>query len=414
MRRAAANPRKKRKWLRFSLRSLLILIALFAILFAVIGGDIGKAYRQARDMKYLQEEGFQIVEYSQPSQYEEMLLWFLPREGVLSPKEGRYGLKGANTEMLEIISRQTSWEDLRLVVDPADRDILRRRIQNWRGLEGLSIDNALGGDALPSLANHQDLYSLSISVEGCDASVYTSIAAAPALEYIHLGSVFDEGLVNVLEMPTLRELALSGQNFTSAPFVAARTSSIEKLYVPVTKFDNQALKAVLKWPRLKHLIVGDTLITDEVFAEIPLQDKQRLETLSWRNGPITSAAIPGIAEFSSLVTLGLSNTKITDENLELLNQMPALEELNLMYCQLTDAGVSKLRNPSITKLWLSDTQITVAALENLDQRFPALQACGIEWCKITAAEVETLRAKFPTVSFNDLPAKQPLPFEWDE
>ena len=67
-------------------------------------------------------------------------------------------------------------------------------------------------------------------------------------------------------------------------------------------------------------------------------------------------------------SLNLSNTQITDADLQFLLQIPRFTALNLSNTQITDAGLQfLLQIPELTALNLSNTQITDAGLQFLLQ-----------------------------------------------
>jgi Leucine-rich repeat (LRR) protein len=60
-----------------------------------------------------------------------------------------------------------------------------------------------------------------------------------------------------------------------------------------------------------------------------------------------------------VVVLQMANPDVTDQSLESLKEMKALQELDLSDTQVTDAGLKILKDlPALTKLWLVRTKIT--------------------------------------------------------
>ncbi len=73
------------------------------------------------------------------------------------------------------------------------------------------------------------------------------------------------------------------------------------------------------------------------------------------------SAMPLIAKLvtaSSLVSLNLSKTKISDNSLPTLQKLKNLRELSLSSTEVTDKGVHALKNLRLRTLDLSDTKIT--------------------------------------------------------
>lgn len=72
-----------------------------------------------------------------------------------------------------------------------------------------------------------------------------------------------------------------------------------------------------------------------------------------------------------LVSVDLSNTKITDQNLVILREIKSIKWLNLARTQVTDACVEHLVGlVELNRLVLSTTQVTTAGVNKLKQALP--------------------------------------------
>ncbi len=396
------NPPKKRSWFRFSLRSLLLLTALVAIVFAIIGGDIGKARRRAQDMRILRENGFELSGYPTPTSYQKTLMRFLPVERVLAPTSATYNREPVAREQLEILARYPQWCSLNFTTPDDCDQTLRAGINNWREVDQLWLRGEAGNDAIPPLDQHQFLRSLHLNLPNCDSDILPAIVQAPELHDLAIqANLSDQSLADVLAMPSLWHLQIFGnQRITSAPFTETSNSSIRFLSVGETQFGDAGLQAVLKWPELEKLYAWDTPIGDQAFVEFETPQSSKLAALRLPGTQVTSAALPGIAKLKNLQVLELSQTHVSDENLEVLASLPSLDQLLLNDCLIMDEGFRKLRSPSLTEIELDHTLVTAAAFENIAERLPALRLCSIIGCwRISAAEGKALQQLYPDIFF---------------
>lgn len=76
-----------------------------------------------------------------------------------------------------------------------------------------------------------------------------------------------------------------------------------------------------------------------------LEDKQRwcIQAMSFEGSDLTDEGMEELVKFKTLSKLDLTNTKITDRSLRLLEELPHLNRLEISYCtNLTEPGVQRL------------------------------------------------------------------------
>ncbi|MCE9557303.1 MAG: hypothetical protein K8T91_28475 [Planctomycetes bacterium] len=102
-----------------------------------------------------------------------------------------------------------------------------------------------------------------------------------------------------------------------------------------------------------------------------------------------------LKNFTSLRSLWLSYSHVTDANLQQLQGLKALRFLSLPRTQVTDAGLEHLKNLSnLEELYLAETQVTDAGLEHL-KPLTALKSIDLRLTKVTDAGVERLQRALP-------------------
>jgi len=80
----------------------------------------------------------------------------------------------------------------------------------------------------------------------------------------------------------------------------------------------------------------------------------------------TEAGLKNLSGLTNLKRLGLNQTSINDEGMELVGKMSRLESLSLEYTVVTDAGFAKLAGlTSMTELHLDHVALTDASLKVL-------------------------------------------------
>jgi len=95
--------------------------------------------------------------------------------------------------------------------------------------------------------------------------------------------------------------------------------------------------------------------------------------------------------FHEITFVSLNGEDVTDEGLEHLKNLTALEGLYLSAAQITDAGLEHLKNlTALNRLDLSNTQITGAGLEHLNN-LSTLEGLYLRGAQITDAGLEHLK-----------------------
>jgi hypothetical protein len=112
---------------------------------------------------------------------------------------------------------------------------------------------------------------------------------------------------------------------------------------------------------LRNLLGGD-FFDDVVFADLRISE---------------TCVIPGdeavkhIAKLPALQELDLSFTEVTDAGLRHISKLDRLQRLELAYTDVSDAGVEHLRSlGGLKDLWITRTKITEEGVEQLQEALP--------------------------------------------
>ena len=190
----------------------------------------------------------------------------------------------------------------------------------------------------------------------------------------------DSGLEEIAGLTNLRELvvrqaAIDGRAL--APFRQLRS-----LDVTLTRTNDAGLRNVAGMTRLRRLWAGDTAITDNGLEA--LSRLEALEDLDLHGTEITDAGLLHLKGLVRLRKLNLMGTRISDAGLDRLQAMTQLEELNLYRTHVTNAGLERLRNlKTLAEVDLPYTRATRAGVDALQKSVPGAKLIFLD----TAARV---------------------------
>jgi Leucine-rich repeat (LRR) protein len=118
-----------------------------------------------------------------------------------------------------------------------------------------------------------------------------------------------------------------------------------------------------KFPRLRYIDFLPEKITDVGLANL---SGTSIQSLNLTGSKITDAGLTHLEHLPQLQWLYIDNTAITDEGFEHLKNLTQLRAIFLKNDKITDAGLRHLKRlHRLERLFLDNTQITDAGLENL-------------------------------------------------
>jgi beta-lactamase regulating signal transducer with metallopeptidase domain/Leucine-rich repeat (LRR) protein len=110
-----------------------------------------------------------------------------------------------------------------------------------------------------------------------------------------------------------------------------------------------------------------------------------LKTLDLTNSKVTDAGLAHLKSVKTLQTLDLTNTHVTDAGLAHLKALRGLQELHLTHAAITDAGLKQLAGMvSLQGLYLYGTKLTDAGLVHL-KGLPRLKTLILDHTQVTDA-----------------------------
>jgi len=135
---------------------------------------------------------------------------------------------------------------------------------------------------------------------------------------------------------------------------------IPVIYTRVVPVDLGPLDTIVEGER--HLTLTGWDQTDySILARCP-----DVVVLQMANGDVTNETLGYLSKMKQLRRLDISHSQVDDTGLEIVTNMPALEELLLQNCKVTDAGFEKWLAPheKLNKLNLIGTEVTADSVRD--------------------------------------------------
>jgi hypothetical protein len=386
---AAAQP--KRRFLRFSLRTFVVVVALLGVGFGLAGNFWRRVQQQRAIVAQIEAAGGWVnydYEFGMGADFEHEL------EG--SPRN-RHSVVYGETEDERQKRRwvDDSGAEFEEVETPPGPEWLRRHLGDdaFASIEQVDFAKWYGGESsepigpailrsLPSLkilrlvspqlsdqwlAFASELPQLRVlwahGDEG-DVSVQgmAHLAKAPQLQSLAIGgSCFNDEILRPLgELRHLRILGVtSSENVTSGMLahIGDDNRLRELVIMKCEKFDDRGTEHLRRLKHVKELWLFSCPISDETLRHISgLQD---LEILMLGETKVSDSGMEHLGGLHKLRWLNLLRTQVSDAGLESLLKLDELEYLNLGGTKVTNAGLPAIAELTrLNHLDLSGTNIT--------------------------------------------------------
>jgi hypothetical protein len=288
----AMRKSRPRRWLRFGLRTLLLVLTALSIW---LGLKVDEARRQKEAVEALQELGATV----------------------------RFAHQRDNTNHTEF---------------DANKDL---KIPDWlRTLPGDDFFQTVALIQLPETVTDKDLGHL---------------AALPHVECLIFSqesyqeiNVTDAGLDHLPRPDRLVRLAaanaLIGDAFLKR---LAGATGLETLHLSGTRITDEGLRSLPRLPKLKYLGLSYTSVGDVGLAAA-LEEPSSLEILWLEGTQITDETLALLKDAKRIVHLSLDGTKVTNAGLRHLSGLPALLDVSIERTAATAEGLATLKQATPT------------------------------------------------------------------
>jgi len=413
---SAIRTKPRRRWLRFSLRTLL---AALTILCIWLGWQVTAARRQHEAIVAILAANGEVefddkkvltghTQYARvnPDDREVGPLWLREIFGddfFRTVVEVRLVADMAQLEKLPSIrklslggQKVTSGGEPRAI-----RDSDLAFLKNLGSLEELNLDyEEVEGSALANLPKPQRLKQLSLRNDPINDAGMESIGAMRNLEYLDLtGSrITDAGFENLRKLSKLKTLRIVATKISDAGFKYVASNDIEMLEAYQTQLGDDALARIGEMRHLKHLSVDQSRITDAGLRR--LRSLAHLVGLRMTDTNVSDEGFKYI-DLSRMESLDLSHTHVGDASLEWIGRtadVEALRWLGLGGVNITDAGLKHLGGFSnLTELYLSNTNVSDAGLEHL-KSMTKLRTLGLNGTRVTPDGIRDIKKALPNTT----------------
>jgi hypothetical protein len=344
--RESVRPKRKRRWLQFSLRSLLMLMVVCAFASAWLTRKVAQKRAEREAAEALAKAGASVMyDYQRgpapptapgPKWLQNVLgadlfnsveqVHFIGRDKLLAGTRGN-----VTDDDLRNLPALPDLKTLGFTLTPKITDAGLANLKGLSGLRWLAIGGTGIGDAgLANIKGLSRLESLFLGGNQITDAGLTDLQGLAQLHELSLGEdhVTDDGLINIEPLKQLKYLTLRNQKFTDAA--------------------------------LKHV-----------------SNLHELLMLNLREDHIGDAGMEYIRDLRKLTRLYLYKTDVSDEGIANFEGLTELTELDLTMTDVSDAGLVHLKKlAKLRKLTLDATLVTDAGIADLQGALPNCQISG--------------------------------------
>lgn len=376
--------KRRRRWPRFSIRTLLLAVLVFCVLLAWLGRDVARSRFQRSIVTSIEAAGGSVY-YDYQLEPGRIDLSKSPRGSAFVRS-----LLGddiyATVNVVYFIERTTTDDDIansRGLSDVFDitvsgPGVTDRFVDDLLSFERLSslklIETSITAKGLAKLAKSKTLQHLTLYGADVSDAHLEQVPRIPNLEYLQIfrAPVTDVGIESLGSMTRLRQLDLFEVR-------------------AVTDCGVQQLGDLVNLEQLQMVQTGAT------DASMPTISKMvALKLLRLDGHPITDDGIRHLTTLNRLEVLQLAHTKTGDSGLEIVGKLTRLKHLDLSGTAISNAGLRYLKPLSnLLVLNISDTSVTDAGLDDL-RLLSSLTHLDLEiGNRITSTGIDRLRPMLP-------------------
>ncbi len=421
--------KKRRRWLQFTMRGLIVLMVLAAIGAFWLRNEV----QRAREQRLATEKATELHANLQYANSGPGWLESLLGEDIFLKVERAETRQSTTTDLdmawlaalddLQVLSFAAIPET---VPRPRMGDSTVAHVADMHELRILSVPRFdLSDHGAQALRNHPEMEELELRetlITDAGLAYISGMHKLQRLDLSVLSGVTDAGLIHLRRLKELQSLSLNGTNVSGTGLEhLSQMNSLTALSLSETPLTDEGLRHIGQLKSLGRLEIESKLISNAGIAH--LDDMPNLVRLTIKGADITDDSLrhlagspnlrelsyhsestlgDGLADLASLARLrhldlsgaelntdgwkalrelpqvtsvSLNNALVTDEHLAMLvDAMPQLEEISLSGTQITDDGVADLaRLNQLTRISIRDTKITGAGLKVIS-RSPILES----------------------------------------
>ena len=329
---------RRRRWLRVSLRGLMVLVVVVSVPAAWVANTI---QTQRRAIAAVQAAGGTIGYHHRHQLSQE-------------PSAPAWLRRWLGDELFQNVNSVYFFNN---PDHPFSADALAV-IAKFDRLENLGIFDLPGtGDGFHHLGGLEHLKYLDLSGSGITNATLAEIARIRSIEILEMkkSEATDEGFASLAALASLKDLSI-----TRCPNLT----------------DSGAARMVEGMPRLRSLILTDGPKSLAATLATLARVHPDLVHLDISGTGATDDDLKAVAKLAKLEILFMDNTRITDEGLKHLSGLDSLRRLHLNSTKVTDAGLIHLEKLPLVGLDLGGSLVTDAGMPTV-ARIITLRALGL-------------------------------------
>jgi hypothetical protein len=347
-----------RRWLRFRLRTLFVLMTLVAVGLVWNRLTVDRLHKQQQAVAWIEKEGghitydYQVDEQGAPQRSaappgpEWLRRVFGPQWLV-----NVVGIYGGSSRLSSDIHH--SFFVPRLYFNDGNIEV----VNSFPTLRWLSLpdQHAMTDAGLAQVGKLKQLESLQI-----DGST----------------EITDAGLSHLTKLGKLTRVSFAGCALKGNGLGHLPCAQIRYLNLTRTRFTDANTFWIASMPQLEHLSLAETQITDDGLAK--LSNLPKLTMLDLSKTSVSDAALAQLQSLPSLKHLYLADTKITDHGLSNLYGITQIESLDVSETHISDEGLSSLVDhcPSLRFINLQRTGVSISGAAKL-KRLSKLRVAAV-------------------------------------
>ncbi|KAH7574334.1 hypothetical protein JRO89_XS03G0283700 [Xanthoceras sorbifolium] len=226
-------------------------------------------------------------------------------------------------------------------------------IENLTNLESLNLDSCnIGDEGLANLRGLTLLKSLELSDTEVGSGGLCHLSGLTRLENLNLSftSVTDSGLKKLAGLTSLKSLNLDARNVTDVGLAALTSlTGLTHLDLFGAHISDSGTNSLQCFKNLQSLEICGGILTDVGVKNIKDLTSLTFLNLS-QNCSLSDKSLELISGLTSLVSLNVSNSRITNEGLHYLKPLKRLCSLTLESCKVTASEIKKLQSTALPNL----------------------------------------------------------------
>jgi hypothetical protein len=349
-------PKRKRRWYRFSLRTLLLFVLVVGVGLGWLGSKLQPLRNERRAAAEIEKLGGRVT---RGLVNRGLVLTRVQLEGPTDRwVRSVFGFPSAFVNDVELKGTEAADRDLACLKDLPNLEFLT--------LDGTKITN----DGLAHLAGLDNLLVLTLNNTQVGDAGMVHLRKLANLRILDLGRtrVTDAGIVQIEGLDELRQVNVAATKVTDRALNELQAALPQAENLVSLKAETEIRMAVAEIERL-----GGAFFAVDLRARVggPVERPVRVNTLSLETARDIDAVLREAEKLTKLECLDLRGTPVTDAGLERVKGLTSLRALDLAHTQVTDAALAHLTGlTSLRGLDLRHTQVTEEGVKKFQEAVP--------------------------------------------